>query len=718
MSVALDFDVEQEYRENYRYADEYWAPYIQDTKVYTLAASGLTWSDQERRQLIQEGREPIEFNIMRRPISFFSGWLRDNLNSIIYSPVEGSDEKTADQLTEVGYYVWDKGKGYSTFLDGYDEAYKSGISLCGIQKDFTKDFISGDLKFYYRTFNSFYLDPTFSQIDLSDCGFAITRDLVGLEEAKQLLPFIDPKTIEDLAIGFRDDKFRSFRPNFTTTNRAKHLLTYDQYYRRTSRKRKFLVDMESHFFRDITDLPKEELDRLKFGIDRFRKTRENAEVLEINENDIPNIEIRDIDRTFIELHILLNGRLVYSGEDKTQITETYPFVPCLCYFEPSIFNPSQRIQGMAAAQWSNQRQFNKRHMKIIQMMDSTISTGYKYLIGSVPDPTDLQQSGSNRLIGIDPENAPAGLDSVQELQGGGANPTLIQYQDVLDKLSLTLGNVTPAAMGTDEKQNTLVSGRLAQVQIAQNLLTNRKVFDNVDASQQVLGSLVLKAIQRNYPPEKIRRILDEEPTEQFYESQFEQYDAVIKEGVRSKSQKDAYYFELIALKRDGIVDVPQEEIVRALQISGISDLKEAIEKQQEKEAEQQQKIDEQERLALELINSQKEQNLALAQERRARVLSDIGLAEERASESEENRAQAALARARTITEIASMQEDRILKVLEFVNQLELEEKADREQIDQRIQATANQINSETEGSEENKRVAQAAQQLEQPNQGV
>src|SRR3990167_6285598 len=94
--------------------------------------------------------------------------------------------------------------------------------------------------------------------------------------------------------------------------------------------------------------------------------------------------------------------------------------------EPSIWMPSQRIQGMASCQWSAQRQFNKRHMKIIDMMDSTISTGYKYLIGSVPDPTDMQQSGQNRLIGIDadPEKAPQGLESVQQLQGGGANPAL------------------------------------------------------------------------------------------------------------------------------------------------------------------------------------------------------------------------------------------------------------------------------------------------------
>ena len=141
-------------------------------------------------------------------------------------------------------------------------------------------------------------------------------------------------------------------------------------------------------------------------------------------------------------------------------------------------------------------------MKIVDMMDTTISTGYKYMIGSVADPQDLQQSGQNKLIGIDPENAPAGMESVQQLEAGGANPALIEYQSVLDQLTLTLANVNESVLGVDDKGNTQVSGRLAQVRIAQGLRSNRKIFDNIDLSQKVLGALVLKAIQLHMPPGK------------------------------------------------------------------------------------------------------------------------------------------------------------------------------------------------------------------------
>ena len=236
--------------------------------------------------------------------------------------------------------------------------------------DYSKDFVNGDIVFYKRTYNSFYLDPTFESIDLADCGYAITRDLVTREYAKQLLHNVDDSVIDDVATGFRDDKFMTYHPQFTTFSRNKNLLAYDQYYRRTSRDREYIVDLDNSFHRDISELPPEEKKRLKQGVKKLNQDRADAEILNLNLNDFPNVEIRTVSRPYVDLHVMLNGQDVWSGEDDTGIVETYPFVPMLCYMEPSIWMPSQRIQGMASSQWSAQRQFNKRHMKIIDMMDS------------------------------------------------------------------------------------------------------------------------------------------------------------------------------------------------------------------------------------------------------------------------------------------------------------------------------------------------------------
>ena len=708
-----DYVIKAEFQENYRYAHDFWAPFIKDAQVYSLAASGYTWSDDERKALIKEGREPLEYNIMRRPLQFFSGYLRDNINQIIYSPVEGSDQQTADQFTKLGYYVWDKGQGYPTFLDAADESFKSGISLCGLQMDYSRDFIHGDISFYKRTYNSFFLDPTFENINLSDCGFTITRDLIGKSSVKSLCPFIDPKTIDELPMGFRDDKFLQYHPQFTTFSRNRNLVAYDQYYKRTTRMRKFLVDNSSGHTQDISDMSKEDMNKLKLGLRRLSEMRVDADILGINPEEIPNVEIMNVERPYVELHILMNGVPLYVGEDKTGIVHTYPFAPILAYMEPSIWMPSQRIQGIASTMWSCQRNFNKRHMKIIDMMDSDISTGFKYLLGSVPDVSDMQQSGQNKLIGIDPENAPQGLDSVQQLSGGGANPALIQYQQVLDQLSLTLSNVNESVLGVDDKGNTQISGRLAEVRIGQGLRSNRKVFDNVETAQQILGGLIMNVIQNKYPPEKVMRILAQEPTQQFYEKQFEQYDAVIKEGVRSKSQRDAYYYELVNLKRDGIVDVPQEEIVKSLSMAGLSDLEAAMKARDEAQAQEKALAQEVQKKQIENLDASTQEKLGLAKERNARVLSNLALKDERESEAQQNIAQAALDRAKAITEIAKMRTDQLLQVLSFVNTLEQQEAIGREAQKGQVSAQANQINADIEGTAE----AEQKQMLQQVQQG-
>ena len=707
--MLSDREISQEFQENYRYARDFWAPFTEAAQVSTLAASGRTWSVNETKELSKEGREPIEFNIMRRPLQFFSGYLRDNLNSIIVSPVEGSDQKTADQFTKLSYYIWDKGQGYNTLLDAADEGFKSGISLCGLCMDYSKDLINGDIGFYKRTYNSFYLDPTFERIDLKDCSFAAMRDLLDRDIVKSMLPFVDPKVIDDIQRSYRDDKFMTYNPNFTTFSRTRNLVSYDQYYRRTTRERTFLVDEASGYYRDISDLEEEHLKKLKFGMKRLERLYDEAETSGADTSKFPPmVKIQKFNRDYVELHIMLNGQRVYTGEDKTGITSTFPFVPCIAYFEPSIWEPSQRLQGISQTLYSNQRQFNKRHMKIIDMIDSSISTGYKYLIGSVPDVADLQQSGQNRIVGVDPANAPQGLDSVQELRGGEASPSLIQYQQILDQLSLTLANVNESILGVDDKGNTQVSGRLAEVRIAQGLRSNRKIFDNVETAQQILANLVVLAIQNKYPAGKVKRILGEDPTPQFYDQEFEQYDAVLKEGVRSKSQRDAYYSELVALKREGIVDVPQSEIVDHLPMSGQSDLKNVIQQQMQQQAQQQQKVDEQERMALQQSNAKSEQEIALAQERRARVISDIALAKERISASEENRSKATIDKVKTISEIASMNTDRFLRVMEFVKNLESYDKVESEnELDDQVNA----INAETQGTPENKEL-QAKQELE------
>jgi hypothetical protein len=353
-----------------------------------------------------------------------------------------------------------------------------------------------------------------------------------------------------------------------------------------------------------------------------------------------------------------------------------------------------RYQGIVRSLYDAQRIFNKRNMKVIDIMDKIIYGSTKYMLGAVDDARELLQSGSKRLIGIQPGFS---MDDVQEVQANTSGISeIVQYSQVIDNLFNDLAGINETLLGNDEGGNTQVSGRLAQVRTANGVRANRKIFDQLDFSQKLIVQKLLTVLQNNFSVEKIARMLNEEPTEQFFDRQFEKFDAVIKQGVESVTQQDQFYFELVNLKREGIVDIPEAEIIRALPITGKSELLEAIESQQEETKEQQRKVVELEQLQKELVNAQIEQNLALAQERRGRVLSDIGLAKERSAEAEENRASAALDRAKTLVEIQKLDREQVVRVLEFVNTLQLQEEQKQKEKDAEILDQSNQIMNTTE----------------------
>ena len=179
--------------------------------------------------------------------------------------------------------------------------------------------------------------------------------------------------------------------------------------------------------------------------------------------------------------------------------------------------------------------------------------------------------------------------------------------------------------------------------------------------------MVLRAVQVNYTPGKIQRITKKDPTPEFFSGEFGQYDCVIKQAILTQTQKEAYYYQLLQLREIGIA-IPDDEIVAAAPLQGKTKL---LEKMQEVAQQQQvanQIAMETENRQAQLEMAQIDNTLALAQERRARVVADIGLARERISEGEQNYAKALLDNAKTIAEIEDLDRARYMDVLRFTQE--------------------------------------------------
>lgn len=648
------FQFNQFFYDAYRTYGTYYASAYRDLRAY----AGDNWTNLEKTKLIRQNRMVLELNKIRRVVNLYSGYERENRTATVCSPVEGSDVQTADQFSDLLYYIYEKANSDYIISEAFEHSLKTGLAIIGIYMDYTHDKVNGDIRMYWKPFNALMLDPYFTKRDLSDCDQASTRDLLSKEQIKFMLPWVEPSIIDNLPTGIRDNKYQylGIYRQYNSTYISKNLCTYDQYWRRINKSQKYLVDMETGVTEEW-DGDREDEKRLK---EMLKQT--------------PRLQLIHSHKRSIELNIIVSGQLLYSGPDPSGL-DTFPFVPVLLYHEPLIDTYELKIQGIVRSIVDAQRQYNRRHSQIIDIMESIINTGWITKNGAVLDPNMLMQAGQGRQIVVN-EGYDVNAD-VREVSAPNIPPGYLQYQDIIDKNIMEIPGASDELLGLSSVGDSQVSGRLAEVRASNGLKGNRGIFDNLEQTKKYLGKLVIECVQKNYSPGKIERILGETPSEQFFSGQFQEYDCAIKQAVKTPTQREAYYYQLLQLIALG-APIPWDQVLEVAPLQGNRKLHEMLREAQEQQqtvAEQEQEAADMEK-ALQLASLN--QSNALAEERRARVLSDIGLAKERESEVVQNHAKAFLDNAKTVAEIQDMPQRRLIEILELAADLRQKEKQEAE----------------------------------------
>ena len=644
------FQFTQFFYDAYRTWGVYYAKAYRDLRAY----AGDNWTNLEKSKLERQNRMVLELNKIRRVVNLYSGYERENRTATVCTPVEGSDVRTADQFSNTMYYVYDKANADYIVSEAFEHSLKTGLSIIGLYMDYSRDKVNGDIKMYWKPFNALMLDPYFTKRDLSDCDQASTRDLLSKEQIKSMLPWVDPSVIDNLPTGIRDNKYQylGIYRQYNSTYIAKNLCTYDQYWKRINKEQKFLVDMET----GVTE--------------EWNGDREEEKELKAMLKETPRLSLITSHKRSVELNIIVSGQLLYSGPDPTGL-DNFPFVPVLLYHEPLIDTFELKIQGIVRGVVDSQRQYNRRHSQIIDLMESIINTGWITKNGAVLDPNMLMQAGQGKQIVVN-EGYDVNAD-VREISPPNIPPGYLQYQDILDKNIMEIPGASDELLGLSSTGDSQVSGKLAEVRASNGLKGNRGIFDNLEQTKKYLGKLVIECIQKNYSPGKIARIIGEEPTEEFSSGQFEEYDCAIKQAVKTTTQREAYYYQLLQLVSLG-APIPWDKILEVAPLQGSTKLHEILAQQAEQAAaaaEAEQEANEMKKmLDMAAVN----QSTALAEERRARVLADIGLAKERESEAVQNHAKAFLDNAKTIAQIDDIPHKRLVEVLKLAADIRMQEK--------------------------------------------
>lgn len=593
---------------------------------------------------INNPQRMFSFNRMRRVANMITGHQRRNRRSTVIVPIENGDQATADQFTKL--LKWnDAQAGVDHIIsDAFHRgAVITGMNLLGVDLDYSNDPISGDMKVTQYDYNEFIIDPFFRNLDLSDCQGIFFRTFVTKNRAKALAPDHVALIDELQPRGLRDQNFMHLPESFTRT--ASERIAYDQFWYPAQRKRILLVDTETGSTMEWTGDDEE--------LEEFKK-------------QFPEVQVVNQDIPTINLAVLIEGKVIYNKRNPLNI-DRYPFVPVVGYFNPQMPDYSLRVQGVMRGLRDAQFLYNRRKLIELDMLESQINSGWKYKVNALVDPRDIFLSGQGKGIAV---KSTAAMEDVQKIEPAQVPPSMLEISRLMGQEISEISGVSEELLGAASDDQ---AGILSMLRQSAGLTTLQLLFDNLDRAQKLLGSIRIKVIQNNWTPGKIQRILNQEPSDEFYTKNFGKYDAAVEEGFNTTTQRQLQFAQLLQLRNIGI-DVPARTLVNAATVQGKDELIQAIEQQEQQAAQLQQQQTE----------AQVEQLRAQAQLAEARAIADRGLGIERISRVDENRALAIERVAQSQENRANARRDNDQALLNFIKALQEIESTDLQNIEKLI----------------------------------
>lgn len=581
-------------------------------------------------------RRVFNFNRIRRVCNMITGYQRRNRKSSIAVPMENSDERTADQFSKILLWSMNKNNSLEAISQAFDGAVTTGMNLLSVWMDYREDPINGDICVDNVSYNGYLIDPFFKKHDLSDCNYIWTRKWLTKTQIRSLLPDRKGEIDKLYARGNRDGKFQ-FMPEAYNYG-MKDLLTYDEYWYRDYRTQKLLVDVQTGETMEWK------------GID---------EDLDLFLHRFPEITVIDNEIQTTKLAIVVQGVVMYHGPNPMGI-DPYPFVPVLGYYDPQIPYFPWRIQGVVRGLRDSQYLYNRRKVIELDILESQINSGWKYKADSLVNPKDVFLQGQGRGLALKQD---AQMSDAEQIQPPSVPPSMIELSKILGEEIQQISGVNEELLGSAEDDK---AGILSMLRQGAGLTTLQTLFDQLDFSQKTLGRLFVQLIQSNFSPGKIKRIVGEEPSPQFYSKAFGKYDVSIEEGTNTTTQKQMMFQQLISLRELGL-PIPNDILIEASTLQNKKELVEAI-GQQESQQQQLQQMQLQAAMAEQEaktkdLEARAEANTGLGLERASRVQENRALSVERMAQAEKDRDLGTLHMVQAMKELESLDIDQLEKLL-------------------------------------------------------
>lgn len=602
-------------------------------------------------------------NLVKRLVEMPVGHQLEHRRSITTVPIEGADQQTSDQMTKV--LMWNDRQ--ASIPDIFSEAFKgsciTGLNWVEAYLDYSNDPLSGDIKADVVHYNEVIFDPFFKKLDMSDCQYWWRRSWVSKAQALALLPDYEelvrvqmPRSNDN---GL-DGKFQ-YAPQSIFRN-STGLLTYDEYWHRSYRRQKLIIDESSGRFVDFKGTDSELRDFKESMSSNYPDSQ-----LRIQENTVPTTRKATV----------LNGVMVVDEPNPLGIDD-YPIVPVAAYFTAQSNSLMNRIQGIVRGARDPQFLFNKFLISTMDTIDAQPHSGFIAKEDSVINPKALHKTGPGQVIWRKKHTT---LDDIQKIEAPNPPVAQMQMTETLQKLMIDTTGANETNLGLSDDK---VAGILNMLNQRSGLTTLNSLFDNLDKAMKYFGKIRMGIIQNKFLPEKIRRILNEEPSEQFYDRAFGKYDCVVEDGYDTSTQRQLAFAQALKLyELLGEKSIPGSFLVDKSTLQDKNDLVQMMQQQEQQAAQQAQQqaqmAMQEQQAAMQMAQAQANYQNAGATERTSRIYENMALMDEREAEALKDREQAVLNKMKAMSELDNISMDRLEKYVRIAQLIKQMDETDMQQ---------------------------------------
>ena len=474
----------------YRYARDLEKPARIQGRESLEFYRGEQWEEGIKGTLEKEKRACLTINQIESKIDLLSGYQRQNRTDIKYMPTEEGDQRVSEILNIVTKNVLENCNYRFEETEVFDDGTIIGRGLFNLYMDYSKN-IQGNIVVEKFEWDDCYFGPH-AKKDCSDLEYLVKMKWYSRAKLSEMYPDkineifnefeeeVDEVSHEPVGDAYAfTDKSHSVVGDPDLIDLEKKCLKMLETWRKEYKRSYVIVDVDSDFYYNASDWPKEDISAVETipmltviprVVHKMRVTKTAGEVL--LEDVYPDLAMQDFQ--IVPFYAKKRGDMFWGKVN-------------------SVKDP--------------QREINKRHSQLVDIMNRQAAYGWFYDDTTFPTPQEVNNFKRNSSTPGFTQRVNS-VKSLPEKIEGAKVPT--EIINLLQIESQSLREVLNINLEMEGAASNAQSGIAILERKKQGLVGNEFLFDNFSIAKVKIGRILVAMIQKHFSAERILKIIRNE----------------------------------------------------------------------------------------------------------------------------------------------------------------------------------------------------------------